>query len=322
MANPRERWNDMEESMRAAVDRHLGTVWTALPVTVVEDSKDGHVVKVQSTIKGWQQQDDGSVKAVPIPEFGMVPIHHPSGGGFTVTHPVKKDDEGLVVFSSRCIDGWWKEGGVQAEPYRRKHSLSDAMYIPGIRSKPRKINPFVSKDTAQFRSDDQHFYVEIAKDKVKIVFATDKDEGEQFDEGEEGPEEGQEGDKEEEEKEKKTTPRMVLEVSEDKIMGTVLDENGKETSYFEHTKDGYFRVKAPKEILLDTPLVKITGKIVASGEITAKVSGTVQADGTVIPDEDDRAGGGSVSMSQHRHPQGNDSRGDKELDTGVPISGS
>ena len=53
MADPRERSNDLEESMRLAVDRHLSRVWTAMPVRITEDSK-GDTVEAQITIKGWE----------------------------------------------------------------------------------------------------------------------------------------------------------------------------------------------------------------------------------------------------------------------------
>jgi len=310
MADPRERFNDMEETMRSAVERELSTIWTALPVKVLEDS-DGHIVKLQSTIKGSQQGDDGAVQSVNMPEFGMVPIHFPSGGGYTITHPIKKDDEGIVVFSSRCIDGWWKEGGLQPEPYHRQNHLSDAMYIPGIRNKPRKLNPYVSKDALQIRTDNQHYYVEISKDKVKLVFSQDKQGSQQADESQS-----------KEEKEKTTTPIMVVEVSQDKIRGYVLNEQGQEQSYFEHTKDGQFKIKAPKQVFIDTPILKVTGKIISSGEITAKtgVSALTYSDTDVGVEQ--HAASDSISMSTHRHPQGNDSRGDREQDTGVPISGT
>jgi hypothetical protein len=97
----------------------------------------------------------------------------------------------------------------------------------------------------------------------------------------------------------------------DKIRGYVLNDQGGETSYFEHTKDGAFNGKAPQGVTWDTPTFRVTGRIIAGGEITAK-SGV----GATTTDA------GEVSVSTHRHPQGNDSRGDREQDTGVPISGT
>jgi hypothetical protein len=325
MADPRERHDDMDEALRFAMGRVTGEMWTALPVTVTEDS-DGHICRLRPVIKGQQQAEDGSYTAANMPEMGMVPIVYSAGGGFTMTHPVKKGDEGIAIFSARCIDGWWKEGGIQPEPYARRYNLSDAMYIPGIRNKPRKLNPYVSKETIQLRTDDQHFYIEISKDKIKLIQASDKEGGQQeTDIDATNPF----ATNEKEEKEKKTQPRMVVELTADKIRGYVLDQNGKETSYFEHTKEGQHNIKAPQGMRFETPSLTVTGKIIAGGEITAKggvgaSAAGVDADGvdTAGIDTIDEYAEGSVSMSTHRHPQGNDSRGDRQQDTGVPISGT
>lgn len=181
MADPRERWNDMDEALRVVVDRHLGDVWTAMPVRVLEDSK-GHICDLQPTIKGVER--DG--KTVDMPKLGMVPIQFAAGGGYTITHPIKKDDEGIAIFASRCIDGWWDKGGNQPEPYGRRHNLSDAMYVPGIRAKPRQLggsgdNTSTPKASGkppstvsvQIRTDDGDFYIELGPEgKVAIVCQT------------------------------------------------------------------------------------------------------------------------------------------------------
>jgi hypothetical protein len=205
--NSRERWDDLGAGIRAGVERGLSNTWTALPVKVVEDTKDGHVVKLQPTIKGKKTDRTGKKTDVEMPILGECPIQYSSGGGFTITHPVSKDDEGIVVFSSRCIDNWWDKGGVQPQGFERRHNLSDGMYIPGIRSKPRKLGgddkgngaaqpaeaPWladgattmtvdlrsdqpktkkVSLDTLQIRTDSGDYYIELTKDSVNIKCKT------------------------------------------------------------------------------------------------------------------------------------------------------
>jgi len=188
MADPRERWNDQEEAMRMVVDRHLGTVWTALPVKVVEDS-DGHICKLQAAIKGWQRGRDNQISSVDLPQFGEVPVIYAQGGNFLITHPVKSTDEGVAVFSSRNIDGWWTKGSeqTQEEPQRRRHSLSDAMYMPGMRSNPRKLGEKdatgersearkgdkktrpASTNSIQIRTENGDWYIELTETDVNIV---------------------------------------------------------------------------------------------------------------------------------------------------------
>jgi phage baseplate assembly protein gpV len=168
--DPRERFDDLEEIIHTAIDRKLTRVWTALPVKVLADS-DGFVVQPQPTIKGKQiDPQSGKLNDIAMPSLGAsVPVHFASGGGFTITHPVKSGDEGIAIFSSRCIDGWWDKGDLQPQLETRRHNLSDAMYVPGIRSKPRKLNPPASTTSIQIRTDKGDVYVEVTADSVNIV---------------------------------------------------------------------------------------------------------------------------------------------------------
>jgi phage baseplate assembly protein gpV len=84
----------------------------------------------------------------------------PSGGGCTLTFPLQPGDECLVVFASRCIDGWWQSGGSQLPMEPRMHDLSDGFAIPGPRSKARPL-PNVSTSAVQLRSDDGQAYVQL-----------------------------------------------------------------------------------------------------------------------------------------------------------------
>jgi len=193
MANPKERWDDLTEVIRTGSERAQSKLWTALPVKVMEDS-DGFTVTIKSLVKGKQTDREGSQSDVEMPEMPDVPVQFTAGGGFTITHPIKKGDEGIAIFSSRCIDGWWDKGDVQPQALQRWHSLSDAMYIPGVRSKPRKLggppdeqaNDYrvrgvqtapkgtpASTTSVQIRSDDGKYYIELGPDgAVNIVCKT------------------------------------------------------------------------------------------------------------------------------------------------------
>lgn len=186
VSDPRERWNDQEGALKVALDRKLGTVWTMLPVLITEDS-EGHVCAAKSAIKGQGQGEDGSIQDVEMTPLGKtIPVHFTSGGGFTITHPIKKDDEGLMIFSSRSIDGWHKKGDVQEQVNPRRHDLSDGFYIPGIRSDPRKLGGNgngagdglgreqqktkpPSTNSIQIRTDSGDYYIELTDKDVNVV---------------------------------------------------------------------------------------------------------------------------------------------------------
>lgn len=53
------------------------------------------------------------------------------GGGFHAVHPYKEGDSGLVLFSDRCLDGWFESGKTAPPMDYRIHSMSDAYFIGG-----------------------------------------------------------------------------------------------------------------------------------------------------------------------------------------------
>lgn len=105
---------------------------------IVKSFDGRQTVTVQITSHG----QDNSGQALPVGLLVDVPVQFPRGGGFAVTFPIKPGDEGLVVFSDRCIDGWFSTGAPGIPPDHRQHDLSDAMFIPGISSLKRVISDF------------------------------------------------------------------------------------------------------------------------------------------------------------------------------------
>lgn len=156
----RERADDGEEALRAALDGRQATMWTALPGVIESFDPAAMTAVVQPAIQGRVSKPDGSVQLVNLPLLLDCPVVFPSGGGATLTFPVKKGDECLVVFTSRCMDGWWQNSGVQAPLEARMHDLSDGMVLVGPRSKPKALgSPSTTK--AQLRSDTGETFVEL-----------------------------------------------------------------------------------------------------------------------------------------------------------------
>jgi len=68
-----------------------------------------------------------------------VPVQVAGGGSFALSFPIKQGDECLLIFGDRSIDNWFIKGGDQDPVDLRRHALSDAVAIVGIRSKPSKL---------------------------------------------------------------------------------------------------------------------------------------------------------------------------------------
>lgn len=149
-----ERQNDPVESQRLAQEGHQARIWTALPGIVQSFDPAAMTVSVQPAVQGGVRDENGKSKNVQMPLLVDVPVVFPCGGGFSLTYPIREGDEALVVFSSRCIDGWWQGGETAPPPDSRMHDLSDGMAIIGPRSQAKKLNPAVDVENVQLRTDD------------------------------------------------------------------------------------------------------------------------------------------------------------------------
>lgn len=168
----RERYNDPEETTRMALDGAAAQLWVALPAIVESVDFAKMTLSAQPALTGSQNSPNGSTSAVNMPLLVDVPIVFQGGGGYTITMPIAKGDECLIVFADRCIDAWWQSGGVQAPMEARMHDLSDGFAFIGPRSQP-KVVPDISPSNIQIRSDDGTVFVEIDKTgKVNITAPT------------------------------------------------------------------------------------------------------------------------------------------------------
>lgn len=97
-----------------------------------------------------------------------VPVILPSAGGFSLTLPLVKGDEGLLVFCDMCFDLWWTRSGVQNQLERRRHDLTDCGFFPGAKSNPNVI-PNYSTISAQLRSNDGTVIVDVAPTGITLT---------------------------------------------------------------------------------------------------------------------------------------------------------
>lgn len=165
-----QRTNSLMEAMIAAQAGQEAGIWTALPGIVQSFDPVKMTVVVLPAVQCQFQDQSGAWVWVTLPLLGDVPIVFPNGGGFTMTFPIKPNDEVLVIFSSRCIDQWWKSGGVQIQPELRMHSLSDGFALPGPRSQPRVLES-ISTQSVQLRADDGETFIELDESQTVTIRA-------------------------------------------------------------------------------------------------------------------------------------------------------
>jgi len=163
----RERGNSQQAGILAALGGLQAGIWTALPGIIQSFNAAAMTAQIQPAIMAQVQNPDGSKKWVQLPLLVDCPVFFPSGGGVSLTFPIKPEDECLVIFSSRCIDGWWQSGGVNVQAELRMHDLSDGFAFVGIRSIPHVISD-ISNTDAQLRTDDGTSVVSVGPSGVSV----------------------------------------------------------------------------------------------------------------------------------------------------------
>ncbi|MBR8074117.1 hypothetical protein KDX14_31795 [Burkholderia cenocepacia] len=156
----KERVDDELAALREVLRGWQVGIWTALPGVIDSFDDDAQTCVVQPAIKIPVRANDGTVMTAALPPVVDCPVQFPSGGDCTLTFPVARGDECLLVFASRCIDAWWQSGGVQEQAALRMHDLSDGFALLGFRSKPRALAG-VSVTSTQLRSDDGATFVDL-----------------------------------------------------------------------------------------------------------------------------------------------------------------
>lgn len=168
----RERSGDQTEVLRAALDGRQAKLWTAMPGIVQSFDPVAMTCVVQPSTQAKQSfRDSPTVSLVTFPLLLDCPAIFPCGGGCTLTFPVSPGDECLIIIASRCIDGWFQSGGVQAPVVDRMHDLSDGFALLGVRSQPRVIAG-ISTVSAQLRSDDGSTSIDLNPTSGKITLTS------------------------------------------------------------------------------------------------------------------------------------------------------
>ena len=97
-----------------------------------------NAVPVQSTLQAnprFMEERGRTVQEWP-PLVNM-PVFFPTGGGMTMTWPIKNGDTGLIIFQQESYEPWVRTGGSRPQkqiksPYARKFNINDGIFFPGI----------------------------------------------------------------------------------------------------------------------------------------------------------------------------------------------
>ena len=121
------------ETLNRGAARQISRIRVALPARVETYDAATQQVSVQPLIQDGYTDEAGERQADRLPVIPHVPVVFPGAGGFRVTFPIAVGDTVLLVFSSSSLDQWLALGGEVDPKDDRRHDLSDAIAIPGLR---------------------------------------------------------------------------------------------------------------------------------------------------------------------------------------------
>jgi len=155
----------MDKSLYTVIEQSIkhsqANIQTALPAKVI--SFNGHTVTCEIMLNKILTNG----QQIEFPPLVDVIVQFPHAGGFCFTVPINAGDEGLVIFASRCIDGWYESGTKSPPLDNRMHDLSDGIFIPGVNSQPNRISDFYH-DGISMQTNDGLTYIRLAKNKIYI----------------------------------------------------------------------------------------------------------------------------------------------------------
>lgn len=157
----RQRIDDPEENIRAAIEQHMARMWTSAMGRIVSYDAVKQTASVQLTVKSFVKDENGKRKAVDIPILQDVPVQFPGSGGQTMTFPVAAGDEVMINFLSRASDAQQQSGGDQNPTDASVNSLSHPRAMLGFKSDPKKLSN-VSTTATELRSDDGNTKISLS----------------------------------------------------------------------------------------------------------------------------------------------------------------
>lgn len=160
----RQSDNQVQAIINGWTKQQIDNAHVALPGVITSYNPSSNRASVKPS--GNFQAKDG--RSLPYPVIYNAPVLFPSGSGgkAAVTFPIQSGDGCLIVFSDESISGYLAGRATPDDP--RKHSMNDAIVIPGLYSggvTSEASNPSETCLTCKgsiARMDTSHFILELA----------------------------------------------------------------------------------------------------------------------------------------------------------------
>ena len=160
-----ERSATLQGLIGTAVEMGLRNLSTMIPAKVVKWDADKQKANCQILVKqvteGEEDDDDREVASWPV--VPSVPVHFMGAGDFRITFPVDVGTIGMLIFSHRSLDKWLSGDGGEVDPeFDHAHVLTDAVFVPGLRTFGAPLSPAPPSDVIELSAGGATQFVALA----------------------------------------------------------------------------------------------------------------------------------------------------------------
>lgn len=119
-------------AIASAIKAYLAGIHTCRPGVITEYRSGDQRATVQPLIRRGYRDESGDRQVEQLPAISDVPVMFLGGGGGRLTFPVAAGDTGLLFFSEASLDIWLATGNDVDPLDDRRHTLTDAVFLPGL----------------------------------------------------------------------------------------------------------------------------------------------------------------------------------------------
>ncbi len=118
--------------LNSATSSRLKGVRVSLPARVESYNEAKRTISAQPLVHDGYIDETGKRQVSRLPVVTNVPVVFPGSGGARFRFPITKGDTVLLLFSSSSLEQFLQRGGEVDPKTDHRHSLTDAIAIPGL----------------------------------------------------------------------------------------------------------------------------------------------------------------------------------------------
>lgn len=138
--------HNTEKSLTELIDYCFSSFSNALNCIKIGEIVSFDKTKQTANVKILHKQKDDyyhiNSKLIEYPLLQEVPCVIMGGGTSYISHPISAGDQCVLLFSDYMIDYWQNTGEARQSDIDRRHDISDAIAIVGLKALPKAIQSY------------------------------------------------------------------------------------------------------------------------------------------------------------------------------------